>query len=168
MIINLYAKDWVEENYNIKNEHLYMENARWLVEEPWYRNGIRTGCIYVGICLIYAFFNSTNPTVIFDTLMLLAALTMANFFYMIREYDANDSTCSVIMYVATLIFLYLIKPHVGVAGQLAFVIVGIILFIILMLIVPVSMIKRKKQMEQIMKELDVLQEESDKQSYEKF
>ena len=56
----------------------------------------------------------------------------------------------------------------NILGQMGFIIVGIIMFVVMMIIVPISLLKRKKQMEQIMKDFDAMQEEADKQSYEKF
>ena len=57
MTINEYIKRWCEEDYDVKYEDFYVENAKWTIEKEWYYGGIGNGILSILICGAFAFFN---------------------------------------------------------------------------------------------------------------
>ena len=168
MTINKYVKQWYDENYDIRKEAFYVENARWVAVRGWYNGGIIHGVVAALVAVMYIFSHPISWAAGFEALLLLSALTVAFLFYAINNYDANDKTTSLVIYVLTLLFLVLTKPHVSIVGQWIFIIGGLALYIYLTIIKPISLWKIKESLKHKMEEMEKEEEEADKKTYSQW
>ena len=168
MIINKHVKDWYMENYDTKEEKFYIENAKWLINNAWITGCKKHGMACAIIAGIYGFFNAGKETLLFDVMLLVSALTIAFFFYAIREYDANDSGCSVIMYVCVLLLLFFTKSRIPEILLWPFGIFGMGLYFYLTFIKQMKLRKEQRDLEYSMQHMDEKEEKADKERYERW
>lgn len=166
MTINIYAKKWVEEDYDMKNEAFYLENAKWMIERIWITGCIKRGIKILLFATIYGAFSSDIATFISNTLFALTPLSIAEFFYLIRKCEADP--CSGIMYFASLILCFITKPFMVGVLLMPFQLIGMLIFAYIVAIRPIIALKQKKIMKQKMEEMENFEEEQDKKNYSKW
>ena len=171
MTINKHVKDWWTEDYDVKYEDFYVENAKWIFEEPWVNGRVKKILLTVALSIGYAQINIQNWGSLEGALGYLlygfAMFTIAQFFYVIREYDANDSM-STIFYIAIVITFLTLKNHFSMLAILLFALIAAVAFAYMFFVRPLQSMKFKRHMEERMEQMEREEEEADKQSYKNW
>lgn len=169
MRVNEYVKRWYDEDYDIRQEEFYMQNAYWVAARHWMSGGIKNGIFALVVAFwTFVLYGNGHPTLgpaILGAFFGFAATSVSFFVYAIREYDANDWQASKIAYILTFLFLVFTKGKVHVAIQWIFSIAGTILYIYLSFVKPIQLFKVSREMKKKMAQMEEADEEADKSSY---
>lgn len=169
MTVNEYVKKWCDEDYDVRKEEFYVENAYYVAKREWSISGFKHGIFAIIVSVIFSFFTSTTTTDIFlNSLLYLGILTVCFWFYGIRNYDANSVETSVAIYVLMLILLLFTKNKVPEFLLYIFTVVSFVLFVYLSIYKPIRFIGIKKKMKQRILEEETEEENNSKDSYAKW
>jgi hypothetical protein len=153
MTVNEYVKRWCDENYDIRDEEFYVSNAYYIADRQWALNGLKHG-IFALIVAIISFFVCGNQgaahaiTIAFSN---LSILTIAFWFYGIRNYNANSLETAFGIYIMVLILLFIARTKMQIEVQYIFIILGMLLYIFLTFVNPIKLfVNSKKIKEQIL------------------
>lgn len=167
MRINKYVKQWYNEDYDIRKEDFYIDNARWMLAKAWKDGGVKHGRFVFIISAGYFLLNGANTMALFNALLLLSIFTIAFFFYAIREYGMNDALSST-MYILTLIFLFWTKSKLPEFMHWILIAIGVILYAYLTFIKPHQAKSAKRVFDANVEDVEQEEEEKDKQTYAKW
>lgn len=170
MTINHYAKKWCEEDYDIRKEDFYMENAYYVAKREWISAAIKHGIISLIISIAIFMFGGAADVFsgILGLFVNIGILTICFWLYGMRSIDANSPETGIVIYILTLIFLSLVKMKCGELVQMLFVVCTIPMYIYLTIVSP---IKFKDVVNNIKKRIREEEEENaraDKESYSKW
>ena len=84
MLINRFAKQWCDEDYDIRKEDFYVENARWMVARCWREAAPIHGVIAAIATYLHFQASGFQLAGVLGALMLLSTLTIAFYFYGLR------------------------------------------------------------------------------------
>ena len=143
MTVNVYVKKWCEEDYDIRKEDFYVENAYYVAGREWASSGWKHGVMSLVIAYFvgYIGFCCDNPRCVLDALVTLGIFTVSYWLYGIRNFNANSPETGLIVYGMTLLFLFITKGKVSVATQILFAIPSCILFVFLAIVNPIKFSK---------------------------
>ena len=144
MTINDYAKFWCQDNFDMENEHFYIENARDIVRRPWF-GGLWHGLLAVFGYFIWTVFTNSTGT----AKVLFGAMNVAFLFYAMLKYVYNDSSNATFVYGAAVIFLYNYIKNTAIVIQNLFTFVGVILFVITAIVIPIRVKIKNKRFEEM-------------------
>jgi hypothetical protein len=168
MTINPDVKKWVDEDYDVKHEDYYVENAFYTAQYEWARSGWKHGlfAFLVGLFHMWAWFAA--PEHVLEGFVNIGILTICYWFYGIRNFDANCVTTGGGFYIMMAIFLFITKGKMNTLQQILFAIPSCSLWVYLSIIRPIKFRETKKKMEARWDEMEREEEEAAKKEYEKY
>ena len=169
MTVNEYVKQWCNEEYDVRKEDFYVENAFYVAEREWASGGFKHGMI----ALVLAFFapfvgGNTILEAILSNCMFIGALTICFWLYGIREYDANSCATSKPIYVMTFLALLALKSLTPVVLHWVFAIVSMGLYVYLTFVRPIKFRSVAAAMKKRILKEEEEAEEASKQSYARW
>ena len=169
MTVNGYVKNWCEEEYDVRSEDFYVENAYYTAEREWAISGFKHGlfALVIGIATILLSGNGFFENIV-SGLTNIGILTICYWFYAIRNYDANSVETSVGFYIMALILLLLTKSRTGIILQLLLAIPMTALYAYLTFVRPLKFVKTAKRMKKLIEEVEEEEERRANQSYAKW
>lgn len=169
MTVNEYVKKWCEEDYDVRKEDFYVDNAYYVADREWAINGFKHGMFALTIAICTSLFGSPNfGEALLRAVVTLGVLTICFWFYGIRNYDANCLGTSLSIYVMLAILLFISKNKVPTTAQIFFAIGAGAFWFYLTFVKPIMFIKVARKMRKRMEEEDEEEEKNTKQSYSKW
>lgn len=171
MVINSYAKKWCEEDYDIKKENFYVDNAYYIAKRQWAKAALKHAIIPILIFFISFVVNDMNMgtgKAVLDALFNGGMFTTAFWFFGIRKYDANDPWSAKGIYIMMLLFLFLTKAKLPFFVVAAFGLANIALYIYLTVIRYIDYHKAASDIKKRIIEEEREEADASKQSYEKW
>lgn len=170
MIINNYAKKWCEEDYDLKKEDFYVENAYYIASRQWAKGALK--CCWIPV-LVFFFSVIIDLSLkmsigksFLDSLVNSGFFTLAFWFYGIRKYDANDSMSAKGIYPVLLLFLFITKSKIPFAILAVGAIAVFALYIYLTIYNPIVYFKNAKKVKARIIEEENESDASEKESYD--
>ena len=166
MDINKYVKMWCDEDYDVRDEQFFFDNAKYVVYNQWDRAIAWHRIIILIISAITCFLRFDGiVTGLTHGLSMVAVMTVAFWLKSVTEYDENDPDAATKTYVISLIFLWMLKRRLGTIWLSVMAIVGLFLFIKMMII---DKQKYSDFIKQMGKRLDEMAAEEEKREREEF
>lgn len=165
MTINEYVKKWCDEDYDIRQEDFFVENAYYVAKREWAISGIKHGVFALFVALFTMWVHFASPESILSGFVNMGILTVCFWFYGIRNYDANCVTTGLGFYIMMAILLFITKGKVSTLTQILFAILSCAAWGYLTIFQPIQFFKIAKKMKQKMDEVEREEEEASKQGY---
>lgn len=165
MIIDNYVKRWCYEEYDLKDEDFFIQQAYWTVNRGWNAGAVKHGIIAAIVSSLYACF-TTSP--IYNALVLLSVMTVSFILHGLRKYDAQKWGTGVFVYFTSLIVMLLSRKYISEAIQWIFAIVGLVGYVYLTFVKPIRFRKVTKELKKKIIEMEEREETEDKQFYEQW
>lgn len=171
MVINSYAKKWCEEDYDIKKEDFYVENAYYIAKRQWAKAALKHAIIPILMFLftfVFCVQESSSMDALKNALFNGGVFTAAFWFFGIRKYDANDPWASKGIYVALPILLFLTRFRVSDVWIWLFGIGCIPLFLYLTVYRYIDYYRAARKIKKRIIEEEKEEADASQQSYEKW
>ena len=166
MTVNKYVKQWCNEEYDVRKEDFYVENAFYVAEREWANGGFKHGMIALAITFLSPLVGGNNMLeAILNACMFIGALTICFWVYGIREYDANSCETSKPIYIMTFLALLILKNRTPVVLHWLFAIASMVLYVYLTLVRPIKFRAVAEKMKQRILKEEEEAEEASKKSY---
>jgi hypothetical protein len=170
MTINIYVKKWCDEEYDVRKEDFYVENAHYITDRCWALGGLKHGTIALFVSFAIAIFSATNSTIdiISNALVNLGILTTCFWLFGIRQYNANSPETSFMLYLMTAVMLFVGKNKAPISIQYVSAVASCILFVYLSIVRPIKFIPMHRRMKKRMVAEEKEEEEASAQSYSQW
>ncbi len=169
MTVNMYAKKWCEEEYDVRDEDFFIANAYYVAKREWASAGVKHGIFALVIGFILSSAGSQNITeFILNTLVNVGILTFSFYLYGARRYDANNLESALFCYLLPCVIMFLTKKKVDSFVLVLFSIFGGVLYVYQTIIFPCKFRKIKNDIKQKMEQREAEEEKSDYQAYEQW
>ena len=91
MVINEYVKRWCDEDYDVRHEDFFVENAYYVSEKEWAIHGFRHGLVGGIIALAVLFFARAQfLSALSLAISILGIFTACFYIFAMKEYDAHS------------------------------------------------------------------------------
>lgn len=169
MTINDYVKRWCDEDYDVRKEDFYVENAYYVAEREWAVSGFKHGlfALVVAAATILTADGSVAESIL-DAFVNIGIMAVCFFLFGIRDYGANDVGTSLGIYIMTAILLFATKPRVSDLIQIAFAIPAFAVYVYLSFVRPAKFLKMHKKMKQRIIQEEQEEEEADRAAHESW
>ena len=168
MVINEYVKRWCDEDYDVRHEDFFVENAYYVSEKEWAIHGFRHGLVGGIIALAVLFFARAQfLSALSLAISILGIFTACFYIFAMKEYDAH-SVAGYIFYgvMATflVISLFVMPDYVN----LLFGIAMLPFYVWSTIIRPIRFMKTKKRMKEKVEKMEAEEEEAAKAQYSQW
>lgn len=161
MVINEYVKKWCDEDYDVRKEDFYAENAYYVAGREWANCGWKHGIFAVVASVVATIVGGKSGfDAILNVLMNIGIFSVCFWLYGIREYDANSIDTSVGIYLLTAIMLFIGKGKMPILIQIVFALATMALFVRLSILDPIKF----RAIEAKMKQRIIQEEEEEEQA----
>lgn len=169
MVINEYVKRWCDEEYDVRHEDFFVENAYYVSEKEWATHGFKHGLIaFVIAALIMISFAAGN---FLSTLVVagnvIAIFTACFYIFAMKEYDAHSVT-GYIFYVMLAAFLVISLFVMPPAVDIIFIIAMFPLWVWSTIVRPIRFLKMKKLMKEKIEQMEREEEAFAQEQYNKW
>jgi hypothetical protein len=170
MTINGYAKQWCEEDYDIRKEEFYIENAYYVADREWAINGFKHGLMAIVVAIAtFMLSNSASFWIrAIDAFVVLGILTISFGIYGLRNYNANSIETGLPMYVMVAILLFLTKARSTETCCTLFAFASFPLYLFITFINPIKFLFTANKMKQRIIDAERDEDNDDKQSYARW
>jgi len=170
MTINSYVKKWCDEDYDVRKENFYMDNAYYVAEREWAVAGLIHGLITLGISAFLAFFlpAANAHSFILELCTNLGIFTVCFWLYSIRNFGANSLDSALGIYILAALLLFITKGRIGDIEKFFFAFPAMALWTYLTFARFVSFVKMATKMKARIREEEQEEEKGAKDSYERW
>lgn len=165
MVIDNYVKKWCYEEYDLKDEDFFIQQAYWTVHRGWNRGAVIHGIIATIISVIYSFYTA-EP--LYDALFLLSIMTVSFILYGLRKYDSNNWGTGVLVYCVSYVVMVLSRKAIPDIIRWIFIIIGLGAYVYLTFVKPIQFRKVTKELKKKIVEMESREEAEDRQFYEQW
>lgn len=169
MTINGYAKKWCEEDYDVRREDFFVDNAYYVAKREWVFGGLKHGIFALLIAVATMILSNSG---FFDNLLMALVLsgiaTTCFVFYGIRSYNANSMETALGYYILLAILGLLTIGRVDTWIKIVFAILSFVIWVYFTIVNPILFIKVAKSMKERIIQEEMEDERKDKQSYSKW
>ena len=156
MIINKYVQQWCEDDYDVRKEDFYMDNAYYVVGRQWASNGLMHrlfGMLFFVLSWLWNI-NCDSTAPIIHACAITGILAICFWLHGILEFDANETGISGTVHKMGLVFFWILKQKLPFAGMVVLAMVGMCFYVKFGWIDPIKFNKttRKKMEERIAEE----------------
>ena len=168
MIINKYVQQWCDEDYDVRKEAFYIDNAYYVVGRQWANNGFLHRWIGLGFFVLSLFWNincdSTAPIV--HAFAITGILSICFWFHGIIEFDANETGSSSLFHKMALIFFWILKQKLPLFGVIVLAAVGMFFYVKYGWVDPIKFDKTiRKKMDERLEEEEKEEEKAEQDAY---
>lgn len=166
MTVNGYVKNWCDEEYDVRKEDFFVENAYYTADREWAISGFKHGLFALAIGVVTILLGNGGLFInLVSAFANIGILTVCFWFYAIRNYDANSMETSVGFYIMLAVLLFLTKNRIGPILQLLLSIPLMALYAYFTFIKPLKFVKTAKRMKKLVEEMEEEEDRRAKQNY---
>ena len=171
MIINKYVQQWCEDDYDVRKEDFYMDNAYYVVGRQWASNGLMHrlfGMLFFVLSWLWNI-NCDSTAPIIHACAITGILAICFWLHGILEFDANETGISGTVHKMGLVFFWILKQKLPFAGMVVLAMVGMCFYVKFGWIDPIKFNKTtRKKMEERIAEEEAEEEKEEQEAYKEW